>query len=195
MGLSATDLTPTPSQTAGPYFHLGCTERHAVSRIAGSNAQGERVRLICLVLDGNGKPVDDAMIEIWQADSEGRYNHPMGENANDNDPHCTGFGRLAVDANGVCIFETIKPGRVPADAGQLQAPHLNVSVFARGVLKQLVTRIYFADEPANQECSILSLVPPERRSTLMARPDTQNPGDWHFAIHLCGKDETVFFDV
>ena len=195
MGPSLIDLTPTPSQTVGPYFHLGCTDTHAVSCIAGSNAKGERVRLICQVLDGDGMPVDDAMIEIWQADSEGRYNHPMGENAIDSDPDCTGFGRLATDDNGVCIFETIRPGRVPADAGKLQAPHLDVSIFARGILKRLVTRIYFADEPANQECPVLNLVPQERRSTLMARPDPHNPGDWHFAIHLCAKDETVFFDV
>jgi protocatechuate 3,4-dioxygenase, alpha subunit len=195
MAPSIADLTPTPSQTVGPFFHLGCTDTHSVSCIAGSNAKGERVRLTCRVLDGDGMPVDDAMIEIWQADSEGRYNQPMGENANGADPHCAGFGRLASDANGFCIFETIKPGRVPADAGKLQAPHLNVSVFARGVLKQLVTRIYFADEPANQECPILNRVPQERRSTLMARSDTHNPGDWQFVIHLCGKDETVFFDV
>ncbi len=195
MGLSTSDLTPTPSQTVGPYFHLGCIDTHAVSCIAGSKAKGERVRLICQVIDGDGLPVDDAMIEIWQADSEGRYNHPMDENANGTDPHCTGFGRLATDANGFCIFETIKPGRVPAEAGRLQAPHLNVSVFARGILKQLVTRVYFADELANQECPVLNLVPWERRATLMARPDIQKPGDWYFAIYLCGKDETVFFDV
>jgi protocatechuate 3,4-dioxygenase, alpha subunit len=195
MGLPTTDLAPTPSQTVGPYFHLGCIETGAVSRIAGTNAKGERVRLICQVIDGEGVPVDDAMVEIWQADSEGRYNHPMDENANSADPHGIGFGRLATDTNGFCIFETIKPGRVSADAGKLQAPHLNVFVFARGILKQLVTRIYFADEPANHECPILNLVPQERRATLMARPDIHNAGDWYFAIHLCGKDETVFFDI
>lgn len=195
MGLSTADLTPTPSQTVGPYFHLGCIDTHAVNCIAGTNAKGERVRLICRVIDGDGLPVDDAMIEIWQADSEGEYNRLSGQDTNGADPHCTGFGRLATDANGFCIFETIKPGRVRADAGELQAPHLNVSVFARGVLKQLVTRVYFADEAANQECPILNLVPQERRSTLMARPDIHNPPDWYFAIHLCGKDETVFFDV
>jgi protocatechuate 3,4-dioxygenase alpha subunit len=195
MGQSTTDLTPTPSQTVGPYFHLGCTDTHAVSCIAGTNAKGERVRLTCRVFDGDGTPVDDAMIEIWQADSEGRYSYPADRDTNGTDPHWTGFGRLATDANGFCIFETIKPGRVPADAERLQAPHLNVSVFARGVLKRLVTRIYFADEPANGECPVLNLVPAERRSTLMARPDIHNPGNWFFAIHLCGKDETVFFDV
>jgi len=195
MDVSTTDPTPTPSQTVGPFFHLGCIDTHAVSCIAGSNARGERVRLICQVLDGEGIPVNDAMIEIWQADSQGRYNYPLDQAPDGSDPHCTGFGRLATDTNGFCIFETIKPGRVPADGGKLQAPHLNVSVFARGVLKQLVTRIYFAGDPANQECPVLNLVPQERRSTLLARPNIHKPGDWHFAIHLCGEDETVFFDV
>jgi len=189
------DLTPTPSQTVGPYFHLGCTNNHAVSCIAGPQAKGERVRLICRVFDGHGVPVDDAMIEIWQADSEGNYNTATGALGKGADPDCAGFGRMATDANGKCFFETIKPGRVPGINGRSQAPHFNVSVFARGILKRLATRIYFADDPANQECPILALVPEERRATLLARPDRGNPGDWLFEVHLCGKDETVFFDV
>jgi protocatechuate 3,4-dioxygenase, alpha subunit len=189
------DLTPTPSQTVGPYFHLGCTNNHVVSCIAGPDAKGERVRLICRVFDGDGVPVDDAMIEIWQADSEGNYNTSTGAQGTEADPDCAGFGRMATDANGKCFFETIKPGRVPGINGRSQAPHFNVSVFARGILKRLTTRIYFADDPSNQECPILALVPEERRATLLARPDRGNPGDWHFEVHLCGKDETVFFDV
>lgn len=182
------DLDPTPSQTAGPYFHLGCTTTHSVSQIMGSSAKGERMRLICCVFDGEDIPLNDAMIEIWQADTDGRYNHPPSSS-------CNGFGRLATDANGVCIFETIKPGRVPAHDGGLQAPHLNISVFARGVMKRLATRSYFAGDAANGECSVLALVPEDRRATLMARPDASNPGDWHFEIHLCGTKETVFFDI
>lgn len=190
-----TDLTPTPEQTAGPYFHLGCTATHSVSCIAGEDGKGHRVRLICRVLDGDGLPVNDAMIEIWQADSQGRYNHraePGGENG---DPGCSGFGRLATNADGACVFETIKPGPVPGNGGTMQAPHFNVSVFARGILKRLVTRIYFADEPTNREDPILALVPEERRPTLMAHRDRRNPTDWHFDVRLCGRDETVFFDV
>jgi protocatechuate 3,4-dioxygenase, alpha subunit len=189
------DLVPIPSQTVGPFFHLGCTETRAVRCPAGPNAKGERVRLICRVLDGDGRPVNDAMIEIWQANAEGKYHHPNDLQDKPIDPDCPGFGRLATDENGTCIFETIKPGRVPGNDGKLQAPHLNVSVFARGILKRLPTRIYFAAEAANTEDPILAFVPEERRSTLMAQPDPHNSGDWHFHVHLCGKDETVFFDV
>jgi len=191
----STDLTPTPAQTPGPFFHLGCVTTHSVACIAGPDAKGERVRLICRVLDGDGAPVDDAMIEIWQADSQGRYNHPADSRAAARDPACGGFGRLPTDAAGTCIFDTIKPGRVAGNSGTLQAPHYNVSVFARGVLKQLATRIYFADDPGNKADPILALVPEERRPTLMALSDPRNPGDWHFDVRLCGKDETVFFDV
>ena len=191
----STDLTPTPSQTVGPYFHLGCTTTHSVACIAGPDAKGERVRLICRVVDGDGTPVDDAMIEIWQADADGRYNHPADSRAQGRDPACNGFGRLATDAGGICVFDTIKPGRAAGNSGTLQAPHFNVSVFARGVLKRLATRIYFANDPANNIDPILALVPEERRSTLMALSDPRHPGAWHFDVRLCGKDETVFFDV
>jgi protocatechuate 3,4-dioxygenase alpha subunit len=189
------DPIPTPSQTVGPYYHLGCTNSHAVGCIAGPDAKGERVRLICCVLDGDGCPVDDAMIEIWQADSEGNYIIPTDGKGSAADPNCAGFGRMATDANGTCFFETVKPGRVPGNDGKLQAPHFSVSVFARGVLKRLATRIYFADDPANRECPILALVPEERRASLLAHPDPGNAGEWHFDVHLCGVDETVFFDV
>ena len=189
------DLTPTPAQTAGPYFHLGCTRAHSVSCIAGPDARGERVRLLCRVLDGDGIPVDDAMVEIWQADSEGRYHHPGDLRAKSVDPACHGFGRLATNAEGICVFDTIKPGRVPGNNGTLQAPHFNVSVLGRGILNRLATRIYIADDPSNGEDPILALVPVERRSTLMARSDSRNPGEWHFEVRLSGEDETVFFDV
>jgi protocatechuate 3,4-dioxygenase, alpha subunit len=189
------DFTPTPSQTVGPYFHVGCIDQHAVNCIADRDAQGERIHLTCQVLDGEGIPVNDAMLEIWQADAAGRYNHPLDEQRDKFDSHCRGFGRMATNENGICIFETIKPGRVAANGEKLQAPHLNVSVFARGILKHLVTRIYFASEPANDECPVLSVVPPERRPTLLAQPETGNSNNWRFVIHLCGKDETVFFDV
>ena len=163
--------------------------------MAGPNAKGERLRLICRVLDGDGSPVNDAMIEIWQADSEGKFNHPADSRSDSADPACRGFGRLATDEDGVCVFETVKPGRVPGDARRPQAPHCNVSIFARGVLKRLATRIYFANDPANAEDPILALVPPERLHTLMAQSDSSNPREFHFDIRLCGKDETVFFDV
>ena len=126
-------LTPTASQTAGPYLHIGLTARHSVSSIPGTSTPGPRIRLQCRVIDSNGQPVPDAMIELWQADAEGHYTHP-------DDPHPNsafgGFGRLATNPEGVCIFETIRPGRVPASDGRLQAPHISVLVFARGLLKK-----------------------------------------------------------
>jgi protocatechuate 3,4-dioxygenase alpha subunit len=189
------DHAPCASQTVGPYFHLGCTDTRSVSSPAGPKAKGERVRLICRVLDREGVPVNDAMIEIWQADAEGKYHHPDDPRGKAGDPDCSGFGRLATDKDGICVFETIKPGRVPGNNGSLQAPHLNVSVFARGVLKRLATRIYFAADPANREDPILALVPEDRRQTLMAKPDPHKGGDWCFEVHLCGEEETVFFDV
>jgi protocatechuate 3,4-dioxygenase, alpha subunit len=189
------DLVPTPSQTAGPYFHLGLTETRSVQSIAGPQAKGERVWLTCRVLDGAGAPLGDAMIEIWQADAEGRYNHPDDAQEKSVDPSWLGFGRMATAENGRCEFETIKPGRVPGSGGGLQAPHLNVAVFARGMLKQLYTRIYFAGDPANSEDAVIALVPPQRRDTLMAQPDAARPGRWSFEIHLQGEQETVFFDV
>jgi protocatechuate 3,4-dioxygenase, alpha subunit len=191
------NLIPTPSQTVGPFFHLGCTASHCVKRIAGPDAKGEHVRLTIRVIDGEGLPVDDAMIEIWQADAEGRYSEVA---VGATDAGFGGFGRSATDKNGSCVFETIKPGRVPDGTGKLQAPHLNVSVFARGVMNRLTTRIYFSDDPANEECPILALVPEERRRTLTAhrgssKSDSNRVEDWHFDVHLCGDAETVFFDV
>jgi protocatechuate 3,4-dioxygenase, alpha subunit len=187
------DLTPTPSQTVGPYFHLGCTDPHSISRVVTPNGNGQHIRLFCRVLDGDGVPIDDSMIELWQADSEGKYSHSIAP-GNQPDPNFNGFGRLATDANGECVFETIKPGRVPARNG-LQAPHINLSVFARGVMQRLATRVYFADDPANTQCPVLALVPEQRRATLMAHQSPHDSGDWYYVIRLCGKDETVFFDV
>lgn len=190
------DLVPNPSQTIGPFFHFSLTtEAHSVRCIAGPQAPGERVWLMCRVLDGDGAPLNDAMIEIWQANAEGKYNHPDDPRAGAKDPTFTGFGRLGTDENGMCEFETIKPGRVPGPGNVLQAPHLNLAVFARGLLRQLYTRVYFAGDPANQQDPVLALVPAERRGTLMALNGAGQPGHWRFDIHLQGEQETVFFDV
>lgn len=191
------DLTPTPSQTVGPFFHLGCTDNASCGTLVTAATKGERIRLICRVLEdaGDGVPVPDAMLEIWQANAEGRYNHPDDTQGKALDLAFSGFGRLASDANGICVFETIKPGRVPGNNSAMQAPHINVSVFARGVLKRLPTRIYFAGDPANAEDPVLVLVPADRRATLMARNAAENPSEWRFEIHFCGENETVFFDV
>ncbi|MBZ5520919.1 MAG: protocatechuate 3,4-dioxygenase subunit alpha [Acidobacteriia bacterium] len=188
------DLTPLPSQTAGPYFHLGLTIPGSVGCLVTPQTKGERLRLTCSIVDGEGKPVNDAMIELWQANADGQYFQAQGaaqSKTSDQDFH--GFGRLATDENGLCTFETIRPGRVPGNANTLQAPHINVSIQARGLLVRLATRIYFAGDSANTEDPILALVPAGRRDTLMAQP--QEAGAWRFDIHLSGERETVFFDV
>jgi protocatechuate 3,4-dioxygenase, alpha subunit len=187
------ELVPTPSQTVGPFFSFCLiTDKGCIKRIAGPRAKGERVFLSCRVFDGGCAPLDDSVIEVWQADAAGRYNCPPDEAA---DPACGGFGRMGTWADGSCEFETIKPGCVPGPGGTLQAPHLNVAVFARGLLKQLYTRIYFAGDPANHEDPVLALVPEERRETLMAHRDPARPDRWQFDIRLQGENETVFFDV
>jgi protocatechuate 3,4-dioxygenase, alpha subunit len=189
------DLVPIPSQTVGPYFQIGMSGKRSIPQIAGPTVRGERLKVVCTVFDGAGSTLDDAMIEIWQANAEGKYNHPADRQAMPVDPVFRGFGRLSSNSEGICVFETIKPGRVPANAKSLQAPHLEVSVFARGVLKRLATRIYFAGDPANDEDQILGLVPKARRNTLMAQPISEEPGAWRFDVHLSGPRETVFFDV
>jgi len=188
------DLIPTPSQTVGPFFHLGLPANFD-GTLAGPNAKGERVRLICRIFDGDGAPVPDAMVELWQANAEGKYHHPDDFQNKALDPAFRGFGRMATSQDGSCIFETIRPGRVPGPGNKWQAPHLAVSVFARGILKRLATRIYFSGDPANGEDAVLALVPADRRDTLMAHPDDEHPGTWKFEVHLCGDRETVFFDV
>lgn len=189
-----TDLVPTPSQTVGPFFAVELTtDEHCIKCVAGPEDQGERLGIRFRVLDGDGVPVDDAMLEIWQADSHGKYNHPEDVQPKKLDPGWMGFGRIATGDDGSCVLETIKPGRVAQ--GTAQAPHLTIAVFARGMLKPLYTRLYFAEDAANGEDPILRLVPSERRETLLARPDPARPGCWSFDIRLQGDQETVFFDV
>jgi protocatechuate 3,4-dioxygenase alpha subunit len=186
------DLTPTPSQTVGPYLHLGLTDSRSISRVAGDAAKGERVWLTFRVLDGDGVPVPDAMIELWQADSDGNYAH---QDSSADGTSFRGFGRLATAEDGACTFETIKPGRVPGPGETVQAPHISVSILGRGILKRLSTRLYFAGEPANAADPILALVPENRRATLLAQPDPARTSNWIFEAHLRGEGETVFFDV
>jgi protocatechuate 3,4-dioxygenase, alpha subunit len=189
------DLVPSPSQTVGPFFKIELTtDEHCINCIAGLQAKGERIWITFRVLDGDGVPVNDAMLEIWQADANGKYNHPDDAQPKKLDPGWVGFGRLATGEDGSCVLETIKPGRV-ARNGFLQAPHLLVAVFARGMLKQLYTRVYFAGDATNEEDSILQVVPADRRDTLMARPDSDRHGHWLFDVRLQGDQETVFFDV
>ena len=189
------NLAPTPSQTIGPFFHFCLTTDACLGQMAGESAKGERLKLMCRLLDGDGAPVNDAAIELWQADAGGKYNHPEDIRHAGADPAFRGFGRLATDGNGACVFETVRPGRVPDAGGAPQAPHINVSIFARGLLRRLFTRIYFDGDPANGEDPVLSLVPEERRGTLIARADPGEESRWEFEIRLCCENETVFFDI
>lgn len=188
-------LIPTASQTVGPFFHLGCTDHRSVGCLTDANTAGERITLTCHLLDGDDRPVNDAMIEIWQADSAGHYDSEQSAQESGTASRFKGFGRLATDRDGTCAFKTIKPGATPGKNGTMQAPHISVSVFARGLLNRLCTRVYFAGEPANEKDHVLSFVPKGRRSTLLATRDTANASQWQFTIHLCGEYETVFFDV
>jgi protocatechuate 3,4-dioxygenase alpha subunit len=176
----------TPSQTVGPFFHAGLC-RDGGNDLGGG---GGRITVIGRVLDGDGQPVPDALVEIWQADAGGRHAHPDDPDRAAADPSFAGFGRCATDADGGFRFLTVHPGRVVGPGNSLQAPHLAVGILARGLLKRLVTRIYFAGAPANDEDPILALVPEDRRHTLMARRDGTA---WRFDIVLQGADETAFF--
>ena len=185
--------TLTPSQTIGPFLHIEMPY-DGEEQLVRPNHQGA-VRLLGRVTDGNGDAVDDALVEIWQANAAGRYAHP--EDARQEIPlenGFTGFGRCATDQEGRFEFLTVKPGQVPGPDGRMQAPHIDVSVFARGLLNRLVTRIYFPDEAdANAADPVLSLIEDEsERGTLIA---DQDDGALRFDIRLQGEGETTFFVI
>ena len=185
-------LMPTPSQTVGPFFHIGLAD---VSRELVSPDDPDAVRLVGIVYDGEGAPVPDALVEIWQANRAGRYAHP--EDTREELPleeGFSGFARCGTDADGAFEFVTVKPGVVPGPGGVPQAPHIDVSFFARGVLKRMATRIYFPDEAeANAADPILaSIEDPAERDTLVAR---EEGGVLRFDIHLQGDRQTAFFAV
>ena len=185
---------PTASQTVGPFFHLGFVylERE---NLVPEGAASDRIAMSGKVLDGDGNVVPDAVLEVWHADSAGRY---FGEYSPGNSarPRLHGFGRIETNDDGEFRFTTIKPGRVRSPDGSSQAPHIVVTLFSRGLLKPLHTRIYFPDEPGNADDTVLKLVPPERRSTLIAvrsgENGSQNLLRWNIVMQ--GDGETVFFD-
>lgn len=187
-------LQATTSQTVGPYFKIGLEWLHR-DNLAGEGIAGERVTIQGRVFDGDGIPVPDAMLEIWQANAHGKYAHPEDRQDKPLEPGFKGYGRLHVSKDGLFRFATIKPGPVPGPRGTKQAPHIVVSLFMRGVLRRTVTRIYFPDEPGNASDFILNLVEPERRSTLIARKTSGNPRVLEWNIFLQGPEETVFFDL
>ena len=199
------DLKESPSQTAGPYVHIGCLPNFCGipgvfpedlgARMAGDAAKGERIEIRGTVYDGTGWPLKDAMVEIWQADADGLFPCPA-ETRGTADPHFTGFGRAAGDHDtGEWRFHTIKPGRVPFPDGRLMAPHVTFWITARGINLGLHTRMYFEDEAAaNAEDPVLARIEQRPRvDTLIARREA--PGLYRFDIRLQGEGETVFFDI
>lgn len=207
----------TPWQTLGPFFHYALPWKGGAD-LVGASAMGARPELMPAahdllhaaaargavtgevigiegrVLDGAGEPLPDALVEIWQANAAGRYNAASdGRPDAPLDPAFLGFGRAATGEDGVFRFRTIRPGRAPGPGNTLQAAHIGVGVLGRGVIKRLVTRLYFEDGEGLEEDPVLALVPPARRSTLLARRAAD--GAWRFDIRLQGEHETVFFDV
>jgi protocatechuate 3,4-dioxygenase alpha subunit len=190
-------LIPTASQTAGPYFAIGLAHREWSDLTSGGKAAGPRIRIEGRVFDGDKKPLDDALVEIWQANAAGRYAHPEDRQAKPLDPHFRGFGRCATDKDGRYRFLTVRPGPVPGRGNTLQAPHISVAVFARGLLKQATTRLYFPGEALNNADPVLALVDDARRATLIASDAGEESGArlYRLDIVLQGDGETVFFDV
>ncbi len=196
----------TPSQTVGPFYAYGLTPRgrakwdpdgtYSWKETVGSDlvtpdVVGERIRIEGAIYDGDGKPIPDAMLEIWQADGNGRYSNEPGSRRLPNTSF-KGFGRSACDRDGVFQFDTVKPGAVAGADGKMQAPHIVVSIFARGMLRQVHTRIYFDGDSGNAGDAVLNLVPADRRETLIAR---KNGNVWRWDVHMQGDKETVFFQV
>lgn len=188
-------LIPTASQTVGPFFHVGLCHPHW-DDLMREGAQGRPIRIRGRVTDGEGDPVPDALIEIWQADADGCYARPHEMRA----PHrglFRGFGRAPTDAEGRYAFRTVMPGSVRGANGESQAPHINVVIFARGLLRHLNTRMYFSDRAhENERDVVLASAPPQVRKTLMAQlQETAGDADYVFDIRLQGEGETAFFDA
>lgn len=203
-----TTLKESPSQTAGPYIHIGATpnwveitgvwEEDLGLVLVGSETKGERIIIKGRVFDGSGTPLKDALIEIWQADADGFYNSPE-EKRGKADPNFVGWGRQPTDGvTGEYKFETIKPGRVPYKDGRPMAPHITFWIVARGINIGLHTRMYFSDEEAaNGQCPVLGRIEHRHRvQTLIAtRGEESGLAAYTFDIHLQGEKETVFFDI
>lgn len=191
----------TPSSTVGPYFLYGLVPSSyggidvIFNNLVTPDVAGERIRIEGRVTDGDSSPIPDAMVEIWQADADGKLNHAAGVKASANAAF-KGFGRAPTNRDGDYFFETIRPGPVGGPDGKPQAPHIVVNVFARGLLRHLTTRIYFADEKANAGDAVLALIPAPRRDTLIAtRKDRDGTAVYRFDIRLQGDGETVFFEA
>jgi protocatechuate 3,4-dioxygenase, alpha subunit len=201
-------LKESASQTAGPYVHIGLAphqagfdifEKNFSNVLAGPQTQGERITIEGRVIDGSGTPVRDVLLEIWQANAAGKYNHPADRQQKALDPAFRGWGRACSDFHtGLWAFETIKPGAVEGRAGRAMAPHVSLWIVARGINVGLCTRMYFSDEAeANAADAVLKLIEWEvRRKTLIGVREMRNGTPvYRFDIHLQGPQETVFFDI
>ena len=184
------NLPATASQTVGPFYRIGM-EALYVSDLAPAAAATDKITIQGRVLDGDGKPVSDAVLEIWQANAQGKYAHPDDAQKKPLTPDFRGFGRVPTGDDGAFRFTTIQPGSVAGPRGLPQAPHLLVAVFMRGLLIHLVTRMYFPEQALNADDPVLGLVPAARRHTLIAQ---HGPGALEWNVVLQGKNETVFFD-
>jgi protocatechuate 3,4-dioxygenase, alpha subunit len=180
------ELLITPSQTIGPFFKYGL-EWPGGENLFPDSAPGRRIRVSGVVADFQGKPVPDALIEFWQADASGRFGSSRTKASG-------GFGRVPTDDQGRYGINTLYPGRVAGADGRMQAPHVMVVLFARGLLKQVMTRFYFEGEPANQDDAVLALCGARAR-TLIAKRDPGDPNAYIWSISLQGASETVFFEV
>lgn len=182
-------MKQSASQTVGPYLRIGLIYGTRQSDLVQDSTAGEQIRIAGVIYDGEGVPITDAMIEIWQPDANGFFNHPHDPNQAEADPHFRGFGRIETLHKGTFQFKTIKPGSRDG-----RAPYINVTIFSRGMLVHAITRIYFADEAANEDDPVLSALEPERRQTLIAtRDDSGELPTYIFDIHIQGDKETVFF--
>jgi len=182
-------MKQTASQTVGPYLRIGLIYGEAQNDLSQAQTLGERIKITGVVYDGDDQPITDAMIEIWQPDAKGIYNHPSDSLHEQADPNFRGFGRSETRNEGKYEFKTIKPG-----SREGQAPYINVNVFARGMLIHALTRIYFEDEPANADDPVLNAVDSNRRHTLIAIPEqSRDTPTYRFDIHVQGDEETVFF--
>lgn len=187
----------TGSQTVGPFFSPALLREDMRRNILTQpETVGERIRIEGRVLDGDGVSVTDALVEIWQANAHGRYNHPTDQGPAPLDASFIGVGRSGTEDDGYYWFETIKPGPVLFAGERMQAPHICMTIFARGLLNHLVTRFYFEDEPANAGDAVLQCVPDDRRATLLARREASDAlVVYRFDIVLQGAGETVFFNL
>ena len=201
-------LKESASQTAGPYVHIGLAphaagfdifENNFSHVLATADTKGERITIEGRVIDGSGTPVRDVLVELWQANAAGKYNHPADRQQKPVDPTFRGWGRACSDfESGIFTFETIKPGIVEGRGGRSMAPHVNLWIVARGINIGLNTRMYFSDETAaNAADPVLNLIEWEvRRNTLIGqREERSGKRIYRFDIHLQGPQETVFFDV